>query len=180
LKKALARGLLWALAALLVGAHPTPAQGVPSAPARAALLENGAYGGELITRVRQAKRRIICAFYLFKVGERRGNLPAAVARELVKASQRGVEVTVILEGARSVGRENRAAAGILSRGGVKVLFPGRRSVTHVKAIAIDDRYLLIGSHNLTHSALARNNELSVVLDSPELAAQVRRYLEEIR
>ena len=176
MRKALARGVVWALAALFLGACPVAAQ---STPARAALLENGAYGGELVTRIRDAKRRIICAFYLFKVGERRGNLPAAVARELVKARQRGVEVTVILEGGKGVGRENRATAGLLSRGGVRVLWPGRR-VTHAKAVVIDDRYVLVGSHNLTHSALSRNNELSVFLDSPELAGQLRRYLEAIR
>jgi phosphatidylserine/phosphatidylglycerophosphate/cardiolipin synthase-like enzyme len=177
LRKALARGVVWAFAALLLAAPPTPAQ---SAPARAALLENGAYRGELVTRIREAKRRIICAFYVFKVGERKGNLPAVIARELVKARQRGVQVTVILEGGKRLGKENRAAANLLSRGGVRVVFPKPRRVTHVKAIVIDDRYSLIGSHNLTHSALSRNNELSVLLDSPELAGQVRRYLEGIR
>jgi phosphatidylserine/phosphatidylglycerophosphate/cardiolipin synthase-like enzyme len=177
LRKALARGVVWALSALLLCALPLPAQTPPN---RTALLEDGAYSGALVTRVRTAKRRIICAFYLFKVGEKRGNLPAAIAAELVRARQRGVEVTVILEGGKSVGRENLAAAGVLLRGGVSVRFPGRQHVTHAKAVVIDDRYVLIGSHNLTQSALAHNNELSVMLDSPELAARVTRYLEEVR
>ena len=172
-----ARGVVWALASLLFCAVPATLAKAP--PDRVELLENSAYSGALLTGIRQAKRRIICAFYLFKIGEKRGNLPMAVARELVKARQRGVEVTVILEGGKQVGRENRSAASVLSQGGVKVVFP-RRSVTHVKALAIDDRYVLIGSHNLTQSALAHNNELSVLLDSPELAGQARRYLEEIR
>ena len=178
MKKSLGRGVFWGFLALLIlGVHPVPAQTVP---ARASLLEDGAYGHQLITRIGQAKRRIICAFYLFKVGDRRGNLPAAVARELVKARQRGVEVTVILEGDQPVGDDNRAAASQLARGGVRVLFARGSQATHVKAIAIDDRYVLLGSHNLTHSALSRNDELSVLLDSPQLAGQVRRYLEGIR
>lgn len=177
MRKALARGVVWALAVLLLGALPLPAQGPPE---RAALLENGAYRGALITRIREAKRRIICAFYLFKVGEKRGNLPRSIAAELVRARQRGVDVTVILDAGKSVNPENRVAAGMLSQNGVRVLFPGRRRVTHLKAMAIDDRYVLIGSHNLTQSALAHNNELSVMLDSPQLAAEVRRYLEGIR
>jgi phosphatidylserine/phosphatidylglycerophosphate/cardiolipin synthase-like enzyme len=178
LRKSLGRGVVWGfLALLLLGAHPVPAQTVP---ARASLLEDGAYGRELITRIGQAKRRIICAFYLFKVGDRRGNLPAAVARELVRARQRGVEVTVILEGEKPVGDDNRAAASLLARGGVRVLLARGKKATHVKAIAIDDRYVLLGSHNLSHSALSRNDELSVLLDAPELAAQVGRYLERIR
>ena len=177
MKKALARGVVWALAALLLAAQPTPAL---SSPSSATLLSDGAYSGTLVHRIREAKRRIICAFYLFKVAERRGNLPAGIAAELVQARRRGVEVTVILEGSKPVGRENRAAAGILSRGGVRVVFPGRERVTHVKAVVVDGRYVLIGSHNLTHSALARNSELSVLLDSPQLAAQVTSYLEQIR
>lgn len=170
------RGVGCALAALMLSGHPAPAQSVT---AKAELVENSAYSGQLITRIRQAKRRIICAFYVFRIGERRGNLPTAVARELVKAKQRGVEVTVILEGGKRLRRDNRKAAMILSQGGVRVLFTRRGRVTHVKAISIDDRYAVIGSHNMTHAALSRNNELSVLLDSPELALKVRRYLERI-
>ena len=175
--KALARRVVWALAALLCCALPLPAQSLPEP---AALLENDAYSGALLTRIRESKRRIICAFYLFKVGEKKGNRPAAIAAELVKAKKRGVEVTVILEGEQPVSSENRATARILTKGGVTVLYPRGGQVTHNKAVVIDDRYLLIGSHNLTHSALTHNNELSVLLDSPELAAQARRYLEKIR
>ena len=177
MRKALARGVVWALAALLVAAQPTPAS---SSPSQATLLADDAYGGALVTRIRESKRRIVCAFYLFKAGERRGNLPAGIAAELVRAGRRGVEVTVILEGGKPVGGENRAAASALTRGGVRVVFPDRQRVTHAKAVVVDDRYVLIGSHNLTHSALARNNELSVLLDSPELATQVTGYLKGIR
>ncbi len=176
MKKALAAGVLWTLVALPLCVPPAGAQGLP---ARAQLLENGAYGGALITRIREAKRRIICAFYLFKSGENRGNLPAAVAGELIEARRRGVEVTVILDMGKSQRLENRVAAGMLARNGVKVVFASRRRTTHVKAVVVDDRWVMIGSHNLTQSALAHNNELSVLLDSPEVAAQTRRYLEGI-
>jgi phosphatidylserine/phosphatidylglycerophosphate/cardiolipin synthase-like enzyme len=172
LKKTLARWVFFA--ALLFRVLPAAAQGPP---ARAELLENRAYSGALLTRVREAKRRIICAFYLFKVGDNPGNLPAAVVAELVKARQRGVEVTVILDLGKSTRLENRTAAGILLQNGVRVRFTSRRRTTHVKAMVIDDRYVLMGSHNLTQSALAYNNELSVLLESPELAARATRYLE---
>jgi len=103
-----------------------------------------------------------------------------IAGELIKARQRGVEVTVILEGKKPVRFDNHATGRLLSQGGVRVIYPRQRQVTHLKAVVIDDRYLLMGSHNLTQSALAHNNELSVLLDSPELAATVSRYLEGIR
>ncbi|GFO65922.1 phospholipase D-like domain-containing protein [Geomonas paludis] len=172
-----ARGAVLALAVFLLAVRPLPAL---SAPAQATLLADAAYGGELKERIRGAKRRIICAFYLFKVTDRRGNVPAGLAQELAQARGRGVEVTVILEGDDAVGRDNRAAAGFLSRKGVRVIFPRGRRTTHAKAVVIDDRYVMIGSHNLSHAALTRNRELSVLLDAPPLAAQVTRYLEGIR
>jgi phosphatidylserine/phosphatidylglycerophosphate/cardiolipin synthase-like enzyme len=173
-----ARAIVPALFAALLAAQPVIAQPVP---ASAVLLENRAYGGELINRIRESKRRIICAFYLFKLGKGGRNLPAAIATELVKARGRGVEVTVILDGGRQVGWENLPAAGYLVKGGVNVVFTSRRHVvTHAKAVAIDDRWVLLGSHNLTQAALLHNNELSVLLDSPKLAAELRRYLLEIK
>lgn len=176
MKGVLARGAALALAGVLLFALPLPAQ---QFPAKAELLENGAYGGALLGRVRQAKRRIICAFYLFKVGRGQRNVPAAIAFELIRARERGVEVTVILDAGRSVLLENRVAAGMLTQNGIKVHYSGGGRVTHAKTVVIDDRFVLIGSHNLTQSALTHNNELSVLLDSPELAARTTRYLEAI-
>ena len=49
----------------------------------------------------------------------------------------------------------------------------------MKTAVIDSRYVYIGSHNLTQSALQRNNELSVLIDSPEIAAEVKAYLDRI-
>lgn len=168
------------LLALLLAAHPVPAAPLEPNGAKATLLPDAAYDGALIKRIREAKRRIICAFYLFKLGERRDNLPAAVATELIEARRRGVEVTVILEGGKTVGRENLAAARALARGGVRVVIPGGRRTTHAKAVVIDGRYVMVGSHNLSHAALSRNRELSLLVDSPELAAQASKYLEQIR
>jgi phosphatidylserine/phosphatidylglycerophosphate/cardiolipin synthase-like enzyme len=177
LTKRLARGVGFALVALLLGALPLPAVPIPTAPQ---LVVNGTYGSTLMNLIRGAKRRITCVFYLFRTGSSAGNQPRAVAAELIAARRRGVEVTVVLDGGRSVGSENRATARLLSRGGIRVLFPGAGVTTHAKAVSIDDRYLLIGSHNLTQSALTLNNELSLVIDSPQLAGQVRGYLERLR
>lgn len=171
------RGVLLGLAALLLAAAQAPAGAVP---VQAALVADAEYRDTLLKKIQEAKRRIICAFYLFKVTDRRGNHPAALAKELAHAQRRGVDVTVILEGDDPVGPENRAVAGYLTRRGVKVLYPRGRRTTHAKAVVIDDRYVLIGSHNITHAALSKNRELSVLLDSPELAAQTTRYLEGIR
>jgi cardiolipin synthase len=46
-------------------------------------------------------------------------------------------------------------------------------------VVIDQRYLLLGSHNFTHSALRHNNEASVLIESPKLARQALAYLQRI-
>ncbi|TGU75161.1 phospholipase [Geomonas terrae] len=177
MRKALGRGAVLVFSVLLWNGHPAPAL---CAPAEATVLADASYQGTLREKIRGAKRRIICAFYLFKATDRKGNAPALIAADLADAKRRGVEVKVILEGDDEVARENRAVAGYLTRKGVQVLFPRGRRTTHAKAVVIDDRFVLIGSHNLSHAALTKNRELSVLLDAPELAAQVTRYLDELR
>lgn len=73
-----------------------------------------------------------------------------------------------------------AATGLLLRGGIAVVLHAGRTVTHAKTVSVDDRYVFIGSHNLTQSALMHNNELSVMLDSPRLAARISDYLQQLR
>jgi phosphatidylserine/phosphatidylglycerophosphate/cardiolipin synthase-like enzyme len=165
------------LLALAIGALPLRAGSIPGEPQ---LLENGAYGSTLINQIHHAKRRILCAFYLFKITDSPRNLPRAVAGELIAAQRRGVEVTVILDAGKMIEKENRAATRLLAQGGVRVIFSPAGVTTHVKAVSIDDRYVLIGSHNLTQSALCRNNELSVLIDSPRVAAGMKAYLDRLR
>ncbi len=51
-----------------------------------------------------------------------------------------------------------------------------RKTMHNKLIVIDQRLILLGSHNLTQSALKYNNEMSVLIDRPELAREARAYM----
>jgi phosphatidylserine/phosphatidylglycerophosphate/cardiolipin synthase-like enzyme len=151
--------------------------------AQTLLLRNREYGDAFLQGIREARQSIICSFYLFKTTGSGGNQPRRIAEELIRAKRRGVDVAVILE--RDNGRkggvteDNRQTAALLSRGGVKVYFDSPSVVTHTKAAVIDGRHVYLGSHNLTQGALQRNNELSILLDSPELAAEVTAYLERL-
>ena len=144
------------------------------------LLPNREYGDTLLQGVRKARSSIVCSFFLFKATTARNNLPRLLVEELIRARQRGVAVTVILEqdmgGKDRLNEQNRETAAMLERGGVRVFFDSPRVTTHVKAVVIDSRQVYLGSHNLTQSALRHNNELSVLIDSPELASQVLGYL----
>ncbi len=178
------RLMLILLAAAVCFAAPAPLRAEAGHQGKTVLLKNREYGEALIQGIREARGRVICAFYLFKIADSRGNQPRRIAEELIRAKRRGVEVTVILErdnGKKGDGltEENRRTASFLGRGGVKVIFDSPSVVTHAKVAVIDGRHVYLGSHNLTQSALRRNNELSVVIDSPEMAAEVTAYLDNL-
>lgn len=171
------------LALLLASTTPVPLHAGGSYQAKSILLKNGEYAEALIHGIREARTSIIGSSYLFKISGSRNNTPRRVAEELVRAARRGVAVTVILERGRGTGDrlddENRQTADYLSRGGVRVRFDSPATVTHAKVAVMDGRYVYLGSHNLTESALRHNNELSVRIDSAGMASEVTAYLEKL-
>jgi phosphatidylserine/phosphatidylglycerophosphate/cardiolipin synthase-like enzyme len=174
------RRSLFAVLVLLLLSVAGPALSADVPPAGATLLINREYRDALLAGIRGANSRIIVSCYLFKITKFPDNQPRQIANELIRARQRGVNVTVILEQSRNesdfLNRENRATAALLSRNGIETRFDSLRKTSHAKVVVIDDRYVFLGSHNLTHSALTRNNELSVRINSPEMARKITSYL----
>ena len=176
------------LAAVLLGGvltlPPCTAAAANGHPVTTTLLANREFGPTLLQGIREARRSILCCYYLFKLSDNRGNQPRRIVEELIRARNRGVEVTVILEaqGGRKKDRldaDNHATAAYLTRGGVRVFFDSPAVTTHTKVTVIDDRFVYLGSHNLTQGALTHNNELSVLIDSPELAEEVRAAIKRL-
>ena len=58
---------------------------------------------------------------------------------------------------------------MLRRNKISVYFDSRKTTTHTKIVVIDKRFCFIGSHNMTHSALAYNHEFSLLIDNLSLA-----------
>jgi phosphatidylserine/phosphatidylglycerophosphate/cardiolipin synthase-like enzyme len=99
---------------------------------------------------------------------------------LAKAVKRGVNVNVILEATGKTGDElnaqNRRTGKLLEEKGVKVYFDSPRTTTHTKLIVIDEKMVILGSHNLTQSGLKYNNEISILIERPDLAKRARNYM----
>ncbi|MFZ3056300.1 MAG: phospholipase D-like domain-containing protein [Smithella sp.] len=72
--------------------------------------------------------------------------------------------------------QNKQTGKLLEEKGVNVYFDSPRQTTHTKLVVIDQRLVLLGSHNFTQSALKYNNEISILLDSPEMAQNARNYI----
>ena len=151
-------------------------------PGAVRALADAAYGDTLAALIKKAGQRIDLAMFLFKTSPARDNQPAGLVRDLVAARQRGVEVRVILEYSDhdpTLNQANQETAQALKKGGVTVFFDSANRTTHAKLAVIDRRYCLVGSHNLTQSALKYNHEFSLLLDSPTLAEEILAYMETI-
>lgn len=147
-------------------------------------LENRSFFIRLGKEIDRARVEIVIAMFLFKTSKYPSNRANIILSKLAKASQRGVKVSLFLEKGSdpfsSVNRENSSTAEKLKAAGIEVYFDSPRKTTHTKLIIIDQRLTFIGSHNLTHSALKYNNEVSILIDSPEFSKKVLSYLDKIK
>lgn len=157
--------------------QPNP-QTTPLA-AKTSLLLDADYFARLIKHLEQAKERIDVAMFLFKTTDSPQNRPLQIVTALRKAKARGAKVHVLLEISnhdQELNRENQKTAELLRQGGVTVVFDQPKTTTHAKLVVIDKRYVFMGSHNFTHAALTYNHESSLLIDNPQLAAELSRYI----
>ncbi len=146
----------------------------------AVLLKNQEYFTALTAAIDEAKSEIIMSFFLFKAGVHKNSYPDRLLTHLVQAVRRGVKVMLILENSggndHNLDFANSQTKHLLEDKGVEIYFDSPRKTTHTKLIVIDQRIVLLGSHNLTQSALKYNNEISILINSPELAREARSYM----
>jgi phosphatidylserine/phosphatidylglycerophosphate/cardiolipin synthase-like enzyme len=143
------------------------------------LLKDRDYLPALLGGIDEARREIALTVFFFKTNGFKDNQPDMVLSHLREAAQRGVKVSVVAEQGQegdNVGMDNAATAKKLKAAGIAVCMDAPDRTTHAKMVVIDRRYLFVGSHNLTQSALKYNREVSVWIDSPSLAEEALRYM----
>lgn len=102
--------------------------------------------------------------------------------ELIRAKERGVNVTVIIEYRTYYGyqRENLEAYNYLRANGVSALLDDDSETDHMKLVIIDGYIVYLGSHNWSESALYYNRETSIKIVSQEAARRFNEYFWTIR
>jgi len=134
----------------------------------------------LLQTVDDAGKEIFIAVFSFKAGVHPNSRPDLLLEHLGRAVKRGVSVKVILENPGnpqdSLFSQNMKTKALLEEKGVKVYLDSPAKTTHTKLVVVDQRLVFIGSHNFTSSALKHNNEISVLIDKPDLAQNVRNYM----
>jgi cardiolipin synthase A/B len=101
----------------------------------------------------------------------------AVLKLLVDASQRGVDVRVMLPGevtdAQIVRHAGHRYFAALLRGGVR-LFEYQRTLIHQKVVVVDGLWSHLGSTNLDNRSFESNDEISLGVVDAEIAASLRQ------
>jgi phosphatidylserine/phosphatidylglycerophosphate/cardiolipin synthase-like enzyme len=175
-------GLIFVIASLSVAfaAEKLSAISPDQYGCKAILLTNEDYFPALIKAIDEAQSEIFMSIFSFKTDVHKNSYPDRILGHLAKAVKRGVNVKVILEttgrGDDELSAQNRQTGKLLEEKGVKVYFDSPRTTTHTKLIVIDERVVILGSHNLTQAALKYNNEISIMLARPDLAKCARNYM----
>jgi len=148
------------LICLLLAALPLQAQ-TATAPAevRAYFSPDGGCTDAVVAALTLAKSNVLVQAYSFT--------SAPIAKALVDAKKRGVNVQVILD--KSQRTERYSSATFLANEGIQVLIDPAHSIAHNKVMVIDGVVVITGSFNFTNSAETRNAENFLILKSPDLA-----------
>lgn len=149
----------------------------------AEILPSDEYFNKVHSLINGASKSISVAMFSFRHYDDYPNSPSNVLiKDLIRANKRGVDVKVLLDISdfdEEITKENRKTGKILSKNGVKVYYDSMEVTNHAKAIVIDSKYTIIGSHNWTYYGLSKNNEISILIDSEELAKKVEKYIMEL-
>lgn len=156
------------LVALFLLARPTPAGEVQVIPSRD-------YFPTVLHEIEAARSSISIYMFLFSLRTEASSKTLRLAEALVRARARGVAVEVVLDRNLYSGDEgtvegkNIAAYSYLQQAGVPVYFEDPNTLTHAKAVVIDERVLITGSSNWSRAAFDQNNESNLLVRSTETA-----------
>jgi phosphatidylserine/phosphatidylglycerophosphate/cardiolipin synthase-like enzyme len=123
---------------------------------------NGGCTQAVVEQLNGAKKQVLVQAYSFT--------SAPIARALVDAHKRGVDVQLILD--KSQRTERYTSATFLANEGVPTYIDAAHKIAHNKVMIIDGQTVITGSFNFTKSAEEGNAEnLLVINNAPQLAAR---------
>ncbi len=122
---------------------------------------HGGATGAVVNALEAATNTVLVQAYSFT--------SAAIAKALVDAHRRGLNVQVLLD--KSQRTERYSEADFLKNEGLQPLIDAEHAIAHNKIIIIDDYLVLTGSFNFTKAAEEHNAENLLVINDPVLARQ---------
>ncbi len=135
------------------------------------------YHATMHAYLEKAQTSITIAMY-FIIIDPEGEGPInELVTDIVDAKKRGVLVKIVLEDSKL--NANRLAYEKLRANNIAVYFDTPAHLLHIKGVAIDDRYIFLGSANWSKSAIQDNYEATYFDDSPQDALIFKEYVDNI-
>jgi phosphatidylserine/phosphatidylglycerophosphate/cardiolipin synthase-like enzyme len=129
-----------------------------NAPTQVYFSPRGGCTDAIVKEISEAKSEILVQAYSFT--------SAAIAKALVSAHKRGVEVEAILD--KSQRSEKYTSAAFLANSGIPTFIDARHAIAHNKIMIIDQSTVITGSFNFTKAAEEKNAENLIIIKSREL------------
>lgn len=138
----------------------------------------------LVNAIKKAKKKIYAVIFIVDPLKDPGHRIGKLLGELSYARWRGLDVRLIVGHSQRtfvIDMCGRAAKKYGDSIGVPVKFanPQDDSSLHSKYLILDDKLVIVGSHNWTNIDIFRNNEDSLALYSREIALELNREFYEI-
>ena len=135
------------------------------------------YHDTIHSYLKEAETSITVAMY-FIILEPEGEGPInELVNDIIDAHNRGVQVKIVLEDSKL--KANRLAYEKLKENNIAVYFDTPEHLLHIKGVAIDDRYIFLGSANWSRAAIEDNYEATYFEDSPQDALAFKKYVDNI-
>jgi phosphatidylserine/phosphatidylglycerophosphate/cardiolipin synthase-like enzyme len=135
----------------------------------------GSIEEKLIERINAAQRSIHIAAFEFNL--------TPVAQALITAHQRGVEVQWLTDDEYGLEadeeEDDHGQFKMLEDAGIEVRADDRTALMHNKFWIFDDQTVWTGSTNITVNGMFRNNNNTIIIESPELAVIYEREFAEL-
>ena len=145
-------------------------------------LVNENYYPVLMHEIENAESSIDIVLYEFKWYDN-NNSVVQLRDLLAKRAEDGIKIRMILDQSKWYGKitdlskENNKTGNYLAERGISVKMDSEKITTHDKLIIIDDKTVILGSHNWGSSALTKNNEASVLIRGKDIAEYYGNYFE---
>jgi len=138
-------------------------------------LPDETYFGNLTYYLDLANESVYVVMYVVKYDSNEPNDPVNILlRKLVDLYSRGVDVKIVIDD--QTYQSYPETINYLVESGIPVrLDESKAKTTHAKIVIIDGKYVFIGSHNWTESALTLNHEATLLVNSSKLAKLVLEY-----
>jgi len=123
---------------------------------------------KVIEEISKAKKEIDIIVYDWRwYGDQVGYSIQKFNQEIIQKAKSGVSVKAILN--------TKDTEKVLRENGVKTNIRDFGGLLHTKLMIIDDKIVVVGSHNYTYNAFETNFETSVIIDDEEIAQTFKTY-----